>query len=157
MGACRTPHCKRGGPRCSPNWAGRSQVSLLNSDGESLAISPSPAHPFCPCRLARPGPCAVRGHAAMKITEVAPAESSPSDRDDDGRCEGGSSSSSSSSSPPTNETASGEGAASAPLIPTTQEHWLDQKANIEELYVRKNLILKDVIDIMLEEQGFKAT
>lgn len=44
-----------------------------------------------------------------------------------------------------------------PLIPTKQEHWDDQKVNIEELYVVKNLILKEVIDIMHEAHNFKAT
>ena len=44
-----------------------------------------------------------------------------------------------------------------PLIPTKQEHWDYQKNNIEELYVIKNLILKEVIDIMHEEHNFKAT
>ncbi len=44
-----------------------------------------------------------------------------------------------------------------PLIPTKQEHWDNQKVNIEELYVIKNLILKEVIDIMHQAHNFKAT
>ncbi|KAH8880239.1 hypothetical protein GQ53DRAFT_833404 [Thozetella sp. PMI_491] len=46
---------------------------------------------------------------------------------------------------------------SRPLVPTNQAHWESQKTNIEKLYVQKNLILKNVIDIMLEEHNFKAT
>ncbi|KAK3331391.1 hypothetical protein B0H66DRAFT_469031 [Apodospora peruviana] len=44
-----------------------------------------------------------------------------------------------------------------PLVPTSAADWESKKAIIQELYMNKNLILNDVVDIMLSTHNFKAT
>ncbi|KAK3695789.1 hypothetical protein B0T22DRAFT_534551 [Podospora appendiculata] len=44
-----------------------------------------------------------------------------------------------------------------PLVPTSYADWEAKREVIYELYINKNLILNDVIDIMLSTQNFKAT
>jgi len=43
------------------------------------------------------------------------------------------------------------------LIPTKPDHWESVKEVIEELYIHKNVRLKDVIEIMLVLYKFRAT
>ena len=44
-----------------------------------------------------------------------------------------------------------------PLVPSSPAEWEARKNAIEELYLNKNLVLNDVIDIMLSAHSFKAT
>lgn len=43
------------------------------------------------------------------------------------------------------------------LVPRTSEHWELHRKAIEDLYLRQNKRLQDVMDIMAEEYQFKAT
>lgn len=44
-----------------------------------------------------------------------------------------------------------------PLVPTNAADWEAKKDIIQELYMNKNLILNDVVNIMLRTHNFKAT
>lgn len=44
-----------------------------------------------------------------------------------------------------------------PLVPTNAADWEAKKDIIQELYMNKNLILNDVVNIMLQTHNFKAT
>lgn len=43
------------------------------------------------------------------------------------------------------------------LVPRTSEHWELHRKAIEDLYLRQNKRLQDVMDIMAEEYQFRAT
>ena len=57
--------------------------------------------------------------------------------------------------PPT--TTNPEGSSERPLVPTNAADWEAKKDIIQELYMNKNLILNDVVNIMLSTHSFKAT
>lgn len=103
-----------------------------DADDRVLELSPicaSPLHPSSP-----PSPDAMIG--------AAPAELSiPVFGEDD------------SPAPPTNP----EGSPERPLVPTNAADWEAKKDIIQELYMNKNLILNDVVNIMLSTHNFKAT
>ncbi|KAK3988437.1 hypothetical protein QBC44DRAFT_243684 [Cladorrhinum sp. PSN332] len=50
-----------------------------------------------------------------------------------------------------------QAAVEKPLVPTSAADWEAKKDIIQQLYMERNIILNDVIDIMIKEHRFKAT
>jgi len=100
-----------------------------DKDHDLSPISGSPHHPSSP-----QSPDAMVGTAPAEVVI-------PVFGEDDG------------AAPPTNP----EGSPERPLVPTNAADWEAKKDIIQELYMDKNLILNDVVNIMLSTHNFKAT